>query len=174
MDISDSMLRIPPKSVRQLAQRKGIGLATAHKVFRKILNLFPYKVTKWTGSGMYRRSWTSLPTPFISAQILSERTLLYVQFNCILLYDSIKPIPSALWDPKFIFCSHIPHKSTLSSHLTFSAIRFMFLPSTPRFIKCPLSVMLINRNPVGISLLSLAWHIPRPSRRPWFGIGRGV
>jgi hypothetical protein len=25
------------------------------------------------GSGLYRRSWTSLPTPFISAQRLSER-----------------------------------------------------------------------------------------------------
>jgi hypothetical protein len=28
---------------------------------------------KITGSGLYRRSWTSLPTPFISAQRLSER-----------------------------------------------------------------------------------------------------
>jgi transposase len=26
-------------------------------------------------SGLYRRSWTSLPTPFISAQRLSERTI---------------------------------------------------------------------------------------------------
>jgi hypothetical protein len=30
------------------------------------------------GSGLYRRSWTSLPTPFISAQRLSERTVLGV------------------------------------------------------------------------------------------------
>jgi len=27
------------------------------------------------GSGLYRRSWTSLPTPFISARQLSERTV---------------------------------------------------------------------------------------------------
>jgi hypothetical protein len=27
-----------------------------------------------SGSGLYRRSWTSLPTPFVSAQLLSERT----------------------------------------------------------------------------------------------------
>jgi hypothetical protein len=27
------------------------------------------------GSGLYRRSWTSLPTPFISAQRLSERNV---------------------------------------------------------------------------------------------------
>jgi hypothetical protein len=32
-----------------------------------------------TGSDLYRRSWTSIPTPFIRAQRLSERTL----FKCI-------------------------------------------------------------------------------------------
>jgi transposase len=46
MDISDSMLRSPSKSLRKLAQEKDIGLATAHKAFREKLNLFPYKVTK--------------------------------------------------------------------------------------------------------------------------------
>jgi hypothetical protein len=45
MDISDSMLRSPSKSLHKLAQEKDIGLATAHKAFRENLNLFPYKVT---------------------------------------------------------------------------------------------------------------------------------
>jgi transposase len=45
MDISDSMLRSPSKSMRKLAQGKDIGLATAHKAVREKLNLFPYKVT---------------------------------------------------------------------------------------------------------------------------------
>jgi hypothetical protein len=42
MDISDSMLRSPSKSLRTLAQEKDIGLAKAR---REKLNLFPYKVT---------------------------------------------------------------------------------------------------------------------------------
>jgi hypothetical protein len=33
MDISDSMLWNPSKSLRNLAQEEDIGLATAHKVF---------------------------------------------------------------------------------------------------------------------------------------------
>jgi transposase len=45
MDICDSMLRSPSKSLRKLAQEKDIGLATAHKAVRAKLNLFPYKVT---------------------------------------------------------------------------------------------------------------------------------
>jgi hypothetical protein len=28
-----------------------------------------------SGLGLYRRSWTSLPTPFVNAQRLSERTV---------------------------------------------------------------------------------------------------
>jgi transposase len=46
MDISDSTLRSPSKSLRDLAQENEIGLATAHKAVRENLNLFPYKVTK--------------------------------------------------------------------------------------------------------------------------------
>jgi transposase len=46
MDISDSTLRSPSKSLHKLAQGKDIGLATAHKSVREKLNLFPYKVTK--------------------------------------------------------------------------------------------------------------------------------
>jgi hypothetical protein len=45
MDVSDSMLRSPSKSLRKLAQEKDIALATAHKAVREKLNLFPYKVT---------------------------------------------------------------------------------------------------------------------------------
>jgi hypothetical protein len=45
MDIYDSMLRSPSKSLRKLAQEKDIAIATAHKVSREKLNLFPYKVT---------------------------------------------------------------------------------------------------------------------------------
>jgi transposase len=41
MDISDSMLHSPSKSLRKLAQEKDIGLATAHKAVREKLNLFP-------------------------------------------------------------------------------------------------------------------------------------
>jgi hypothetical protein len=33
----------------------------------------PLRLRYGTGSGLYRRWWTSLPTPFISAQRLSER-----------------------------------------------------------------------------------------------------
>jgi transposase len=45
MDISDSMLRSPSKSLRKLVQEKYIGLANVHKAVREKLNLFPYKVT---------------------------------------------------------------------------------------------------------------------------------
>jgi hypothetical protein len=45
MDISVSMQRNPSKSMRKLAQKKNIGLATAHKAAREKFNLFPYKVT---------------------------------------------------------------------------------------------------------------------------------
>jgi hypothetical protein len=73
MDISDSMLWSPSKSLRKLAQEKDIGLATAHKVVREILNLIPYKVTSVQELKLadhekrshycewYRSSWTSLP-----------------------------------------------------------------------------------------------------------------
>jgi transposase len=37
LDISDSMLRSPSKSLRKLAQEEGIGLAIAHKAVRKQL-----------------------------------------------------------------------------------------------------------------------------------------
>jgi transposase len=43
MDISDSMLRSPSKSLRKLAQEKDIGLAIAHELVREKLNLFPYR-----------------------------------------------------------------------------------------------------------------------------------
>jgi hypothetical protein len=36
MDISDSMLRSPSKSMRKLAQEKDIGLATVHKAVPEI------------------------------------------------------------------------------------------------------------------------------------------
>jgi transposase len=39
LDISDSMLRSPSKSLSKLAQEEGIGLATAHKAARKQLKL---------------------------------------------------------------------------------------------------------------------------------------
>jgi transposase len=45
MDISDSMLRSPLKSLRNLAQEENIGLATAHKTVREKLQLFPHNVT---------------------------------------------------------------------------------------------------------------------------------
>jgi transposase len=45
MDISNTMLRRPSKSLRKLAQEKDIGLATANKASREKLNLFPQKVT---------------------------------------------------------------------------------------------------------------------------------
>jgi hypothetical protein len=39
-----------------------------------------------TGSSLYRRSWTSLPTPFINAQRLSERTVYECTQNANLIY----------------------------------------------------------------------------------------
>jgi hypothetical protein len=45
MDISDSMLWSPSKSLRKLAQEKDIALATAHKAVRGKLKLFPYNLT---------------------------------------------------------------------------------------------------------------------------------
>jgi hypothetical protein len=62
------MLRSPSKSLRKLAQEKDIGLATAHKAVREKMNL-------------YRRSWTSLPAPFISAQRLPELTVVTERFT---------------------------------------------------------------------------------------------
>ena len=44
LDISDSMLQIPSKSLRKLAQQHDIGLATAHKAIRRQLKVFPYKI----------------------------------------------------------------------------------------------------------------------------------
>jgi hypothetical protein len=46
MNISDSMLRSPSKSLRKLAQEKYIGLVTAHKAVREKLQIFQYKVTE--------------------------------------------------------------------------------------------------------------------------------
>jgi hypothetical protein len=46
VDISDSVLRSPSKSLPKLAQAKHIGLATAYTAVREKSNLFPYKVTK--------------------------------------------------------------------------------------------------------------------------------
>jgi transposase len=49
VDISDSMLRSPSKSLRKLAQEEDIGLATAHKAVREKLylqKLFANKI-KW-------------------------------------------------------------------------------------------------------------------------------
>jgi hypothetical protein len=45
MDISDSVLRSPSKSLWKLAQEEDIGLATAHKEVCEKLQLFSYKVT---------------------------------------------------------------------------------------------------------------------------------
>jgi hypothetical protein len=45
MDISDSTLWSSSKSLRKLAQEEDIGLATAHKAVREILNIFPYEIT---------------------------------------------------------------------------------------------------------------------------------
>ena len=44
LDISDSMLQSPLKSLRKLAQQHDIGLATAHKVVRRQLKLFLYEI----------------------------------------------------------------------------------------------------------------------------------
>jgi hypothetical protein len=46
MDISDSKLQSPAKSLHKLAQEKDIRLATAHKAVQETVNLFPYKATK--------------------------------------------------------------------------------------------------------------------------------
>jgi len=45
MDISDSMLWSPSKSLHKLAQEEDIRLTTAHKTVREKMKLFPYKVT---------------------------------------------------------------------------------------------------------------------------------
>jgi hypothetical protein len=55
-----------------MAQEKDIGLATAHKAVQEKLNLFPHKVTVVQELN---------PTPFISAQRLSECTV----------YDILQP-----------------------------------------------------------------------------------
>jgi hypothetical protein len=45
IDIPDSMLHSPSKSLHKLAQEKDIRLATEHKVVEEKFNLFLYKVT---------------------------------------------------------------------------------------------------------------------------------
>jgi hypothetical protein len=45
MDISNSMLRSPSKSLSKLVQEKDIGLAKARKTVLEKTNLFPYKAT---------------------------------------------------------------------------------------------------------------------------------
>jgi len=44
MDISDTVLQSPSKSLHKLVQEEDTGLATAHKAVREKLKLFPYKV----------------------------------------------------------------------------------------------------------------------------------
>jgi hypothetical protein len=44
MDIYDSTLRSASKSLRKLAQKDDIRLATAHKAVREKLRLFPHEV----------------------------------------------------------------------------------------------------------------------------------
>ncbi|XP_076352672.1 uncharacterized protein LOC143248124 [Tachypleus tridentatus] len=44
LDISDSVMQSPSKSLRKLAQQRDIGLGTAHKAVKKKLKLFPYKI----------------------------------------------------------------------------------------------------------------------------------
>ena len=44
LDIFDSMLQSPSKSLQKLAQQHDIGLATAHKAVRRQLKLFLYKI----------------------------------------------------------------------------------------------------------------------------------
>ena len=43
-DISDRLLRSPSKSLRKLSQQSGLSLGLTHKVVRKELKLYPYKV----------------------------------------------------------------------------------------------------------------------------------
>lgn len=45
LDISDKMSMSPNKSIRKLAQETDVSVGTAHTAVRKILELFPYKVT---------------------------------------------------------------------------------------------------------------------------------
>ncbi|XP_076330740.1 uncharacterized protein LOC143236352 [Tachypleus tridentatus] len=44
LDISDSVMQSPSKSLRKLAQQHDIGLGSAHKAVKKKLKLFPYKI----------------------------------------------------------------------------------------------------------------------------------
>lgn len=44
LDISDSVLQNPSKSLRKLAQKHDIGLGTIHKAVRRELQLFPYRI----------------------------------------------------------------------------------------------------------------------------------
>jgi hypothetical protein len=81
MDISDSTLRSPAKSLHKLAQEKDFGLATAPKAFRVKLNRFPYKVTVFENRIKRVQACTDarghhFQHLLISAQRLSERTLL--------------------------------------------------------------------------------------------------
>jgi hypothetical protein len=53
-----------------------------------------------TGSGLYRRSWTSLPTLFISAQWLSERTVQLTHKNCSFWNISRRLLHEFSWNSK--------------------------------------------------------------------------
>ena len=44
LEISESMLQSPSKSLQKLAQQHDIGLATAHKAVKRELKLFPNKM----------------------------------------------------------------------------------------------------------------------------------
>jgi uncharacterized protein (DUF924 family) len=44
MDIYDSVLQSPSKSLCKLAQEEDIGFAAVHKAVREKLKLFPHKV----------------------------------------------------------------------------------------------------------------------------------
>ena len=45
MDISDSMLQSPKKSIRKLSQQAGVSYGTAQTALKKRLHLHPYKIT---------------------------------------------------------------------------------------------------------------------------------
>jgi hypothetical protein len=45
MDISDSLLQSPSKSLHKLAEEEDTRLATVHKVVREKLNPYAFKVT---------------------------------------------------------------------------------------------------------------------------------
>jgi len=66
-----------------LSVQPGLRGSNDLRVGRKMANFqlfFQSGRTKDLSAPMYRRSWTSLPTPFVSAQRLSERTVLSAYF----------------------------------------------------------------------------------------------